>query len=558
MWHNLLTLSSDGCKIIAKLPNGMVPKAELTLKSINEELIALDAGEFYLKEEAVGQFIKGVKSASKDVHVGICVAEKRNAMIELEIDDLAMHASMVVTGAYGGNALRGSELIRVLTEAHVTKGINKLALKKVMQMSSTLAPGETFTQIVAVGKPPITGKNARFVALIEDASKRILMPRKYGNSAKVDMKNLGETITVDAGAELMKRIPATNGIPGYTVLGKAIPPKAGVDALLKEGKGTSLSASDPNLLIADFSGMPLIKERSVDVDNAMCLAQVGVSTGHIKFKGSLVITGNVEPGMIVRATGSITIGGFIESADVQAQGDILVGKGIIGHTVSDDEPRTCVVKSGASVKANYAQYSDIQAAEDIHFAVHCLSNKIQCGKSLKVLDSKMEQGTLSGGRIKVGEKVTCFNLGVEGDTPTHVQVFARYQNLKERLQHQKDIYKEAQEGTMKAIHRELEFKKLPKDKRTDDEEHAITLFKMQVNDRLTKEKSTLDTLQSELDGQLSSNIIEVKNHVYTHVTIQFADEKVLTKREHGASEFFFDGYTIETKAMLREDDISKH
>jgi uncharacterized protein (DUF342 family) len=556
MWKNLLTLSSDGSKVIAKLPSGVVPKSELNLNSIVDELVSLDAGNFYLDEEAVGLFIKSVKSAGKDAQSGVCVAEKRNATIELDIDDQAMRASMIVTGAYAGRAVRGSELIHVLTEAHVTKGINKLALKKVMQISGTLAPGEMFTQLIAVGKPPLAGKNARFVPLVEDVTKRILVPKKYDNSTKVDMKNLGKTITVDAGEMLMKRIPATEGTPGYTVLGKILPPKPGTDALLKSGKGTSISEDDPNILIADYAGMPVIKERSVDVDNALCLQQVGVATGHIKFKGSLVITGNIEPGMIVRATGSITIGGFIESADVQAQGDILVGKGIIGHTVSEDQSRTCIVKSGGSIKANYAQYSDIQAAEDVHFAVHSLSNQIQCGKSLKVIDSKMEQGTLSGGKIKVGEKVTCFNLGVEGDTPTYVQVFARYQSLKERLQNQKEVYKVAQEGTMKAIHRELEFKKLPKEKRTDDESRAIALFKNQVSERLTKEKSLLDMMQRELDEQLAQNTIDVKNHVYTHVTIQFGDEKVLTKREHGASEFFFDGYTIESKAMLRDSDIA--
>ncbi|MCV5244583.1 FapA family protein, partial [Escherichia coli] len=95
---------------------------------------------------------------------------------------------------------------------------------------------------------------------------------------------------------------------------------------MKPGKGTEISKQDPNLLIASVSGTPLIKDKTIEVDNALCLNSVGVNTGHVKFKGNVIIGGNIESGMIVKATGSITVGGFIESADVQAQDDIQVGK----------------------------------------------------------------------------------------------------------------------------------------------------------------------------------------------------------------------------------------
>lgn len=137
------------------------------------------------------------------------------------------------------------------------------------------------------------------------------------------------------------------------------------------------------------------------MDSALCLNHVSVATGHIRFKGNVVIAGDIEPGMIVRATGSITVGGFIESANVQAQGDIDVGKGIIGHMVTDDEERSCVVKSGGSIRANYAQYVELQAADSIHLGVHSIGNIIRCGNDLTVLDSKMTQGTLSAGNAKV-------------------------------------------------------------------------------------------------------------------------------------------------------------
>nr|NKQ94824.1 DUF342 domain-containing protein [Escherichia coli] len=54
---------------------------------------------------------------------------------------------------------------------------------------------------------------------------------------------------------------------------------------------------------------------------------------------------------------------------------------------------------------------------------------------------------------------------------------------------------------------------------------------------------------------LLENTVEAKNKVFTHVTIQFGDEKVLTKREHGASIFKFNQYEIKLSSLLEAEDI---
>ncbi len=301
--------------------------------------------------------------------------------------------------------------------------------------------------------------------------------------------------------------------------------------------------------------MPIIKGKTIDVDNALCLNNVSVATGHVKFKGCVVIAGDVEPGMIVRATGSVTIGGFVESADVQAQGDIEVGKGIIGHTVTDGEDKSCVVKSGGSIKANYAQYSALQASENIQLAVHSMSNDVRCGADLIVLDGSEKQGTLSGGSAKVGGKIVCFNLGVEGDTATNIEAFARFGWYKERIAKHKEQYKLTQEETMDVIRRELEFKKRPKAQRTEEEEHTIDERKAQTSDRMEKVKMALEMLNEEFEQMLETNTVEAKGKVFTHVTIQYGDERVTTKRVHGPSVFTFNQYEIQMSSKLDEEDI---
>lgn len=555
MWNKFVSMSEDSTYVTAKLSPDITVDSNFSTRGLDEALAEISASSFLVLEEEVNKFINCAKEMKGEAYSGMRIAELRNAVVEVELDDDEMLASMVVTGAYDGKPLTGPDIIKALADAHVTKGINKLALKKVMMMSVKLKAGETFTQPVAQGKRPIQGKDARFVPMVEDVSKRVLAPKQEDDGGKVDMKNLGETITVAANQPLMKRIPATKGTPGLTVQGKVIYPKPGNDQPLSEGSGSIISPKDPNVLVAADSGMPIIKPRTVDVENALCLPSVGVGTGHVKFKGNVVINGDIESDMVVRATGSITVGGFIESADVQAKGDIIVAKGIIGHTVPEGVEKSCVVKSGASIKANYAQYAKVQASEDVELSVHCMGNDLSCGKDLTVSDAGGRQGTLSGGVTKVGGKVICINLGVEGDTPTLVEAFARYAKLKEQLSKLKECYKQAQEATMEVVRKELDFKKLPKDERTPEAEQEIEDFKESANETLEQAKSELEVLEADIDEQVDKCTIEAKNKVYTHVTIQYADESLTTKRVHGPSVFSFNKYQIECTSKLGNEAV---
>lgn len=557
MWDKFVAFSEDQNQVLAKLTSDIVVDSNFDTRGLDEALVNLKADDYFVLEDEVARFINLAKEMKSEAYVGIAIAEVRDSTVEVILSDHDMLASMLVTGAYKGNPLKGPQIVQALAQAHVTKGINKLALKKVLVTSHQLKPGETFNQPVAKGKNPVQGADAKFIPLVKDPTKQVLAPKETEQEGKVDMLNLGETITVSENDPLMKRVPATKGTAGITVQGKVIPPKPGNDAMISAGKGTKVSPDNPNLLLAAVSGMPIIKDRGVDVEDALCLPTIGVATGHVKFKGNVVVLGNIESDMVVRATGSLTVGGFIESADVQAQGDIEVAKGIIGHNVSEDQPKSCIVKSGGSIKANYAQFCELQAGNDINLSVHCMNSEVRCGHDLVVSDAGEKQGTLSGGHAKVGGKVTCVNLGVEGDTATSVQAFAWFQMYKERQTKLKDQYKLAQEQTMDIIRRELEFKKTPKAERTPEQEEQLESDKQKANAHLEKVKFARDTNEQELESGLEVYNIEVKNKVYTHVTVQFGEEKVITKRVHGASIFSFNQFEIKCSSMFEEEDLEQ-
>ena len=556
MWQKLLSLDDSKSSVIATFSDDIDLTERLTKNEIESAFAVLQAEQFYVLSEELDRFINWANEGNGKAYAGVTIAEQRNAQLEVKVSDDGMLAHMVVTGPFGGRGLRGNELIHELATAHITKGINKLALKKVLQISKSLRPGEQYTQAIAQGKKPIPGRDARLKPLVPDVTKQILAPKQLGESSKVDMRNLGDTVSVEINQSVLKREPPTIGVAGFTVQGKELPPIEGKDRALKIGKGTKVDASDPDLLVAAISGMPLIKDGTVHIENALCMENIGVKTGHVKFKGCLVVTGNIEAGMVVRATGNILVAGFIESADVQAQGDISVQKGIIGHNVSEGESKTCIVKSGGHIKANYAQYSELQAHDDIHLAMHSLSNEIRCGGNLTVLDSRIQHGTLSGGITKAGGRILCYNLGVEGDTPTSVECFGSYLPTKARVDHLREQYLLAQDKTMQIVRSEIEFKKRPKSERDDNELSEIEAKKTLVNDDMAAIKSALEAASSELEDKLERCVIEVKRQVYTHVTVIFGNEKIITKNEHGASLFSFNQYEISCKSSMLDSDVA--
>ncbi|MCE0495129.1 DUF342 domain-containing protein [Vibrio salinus] len=556
MWKRILTLSSDKKEVIAVMPKDIPAETTLKKDGIIEVLIELGVKDYFIDQESIDIFMKLASEGKKEAFQGITVAKQLNAEVEVILEKDDMQANLLVKGAYGGRGLRGSEIVHALSKGHILKGINKLALKKVLSASVSLSPGEVFTQPVAVGKPAVNGKDARCEPLIEDVSSRVLVPQQKKGSEKLDMKDLGATVTVEEGDAVMRKFYATKGEPGFTVTGKVLDPTPGKDMELKPGKNTELSKDEPDVLVASISGLPIIKSNTVDIDNAMVLKSIGVETGHVKFKGSVVVTGNVEPGMIVRATGDIMIGGFIESADVQAQGDITVTKGIIGRTISDDEGPCCIVKSGQSISASYAQYSFLQAHNDINLHVHSMNNQIMCGRNLIVLEENEKGGTLSGRSAKVGGKVMCYNLGVEGDTATYLHAFAKFDAMKSKVIALKEKYDEMQNKTMDVVRKEIEFKKRKASERTKEEEAQILKEKEIRNREMLEVKTELGRATDELDEKLLTNIVDVKNHLYTHVTVQFGSEKILTKKEHGPTILSFNQHEIKATSKLESDDIS--
>ncbi len=373
------------------------------------------------------------KDSNSSISFQVIIAEIFDADLNLQVsdDDMKVTASGIV--GFGGKALTQEAIIAKLKEKKVTSGIQRKAIDALVEHTNEAPPGAELSVTVAKGKYPINGSNAKFKPLADDARKRVLKPQ-LREDGTADMRDLGAQVTVDPEQPLLQKIPPSKGRPGFTVFGQELEAHDGEDRDFKPGEGTRVSETDSNLIVADRTGMPSFNDNSVQVDDVMQLNNVDVSTGHVKFKGSVIVSGNVSEGMKVTCSGDITVGGYVDSAELYADGNITVRKGCIGRLLNSGETAehdedaddwipdvSTKLVAGGSIWCAYAQYSCLDSQNGVHTdkqLTHC--HVITKGQLAIGGEGRNARGKLIGGTIETCDHIYCGQLGAPAGTKTRI------------------------------------------------------------------------------------------------------------------------------------------
>jgi len=357
------------------------------------------------------------------------IAQVIDAELSITIDDDGMQATAEVTTPYGGEPISRPRLLAELKACGISTGVQRSGIDQILQHCIEAPPGTTIEVTIARGRLPKNGKNARFERLVEDARQRVLRPQERTDGT-VDMRDLGKQITVDAGDPLMRRLPPEGGRDGFTVKGEKLLAEAGDDQALVEGQGSQFSEEQPDLLIATKRGMPWFTHNSANVDDVLTLKSVDVSTGHVDFKGSVIVSGSVTEGMRVTASGDITVAGYVDSAELRAGGNITVRKGCIGHISKEDEQLvldnenfiptlSSKLSSEGSIWCAYAQYAYLESGTGLTVdkqLTHC--HVITSGQAEIGGKDKQARGKIIGGTFETCAPVFAGQLGARAGTRT--------------------------------------------------------------------------------------------------------------------------------------------
>ncbi len=547
MLQQLLRLSSDGRRVyMTVIPKADENTPQIEKKHIVEWLIDQKVASFFRFEDTIVKVLEKI-NASKDEWKGepddVVIAERRDATVSARFDEQKMTAFLRVNGACGGNPIKGNDLLASLKEAQIVRGVKKQTLQKLLTASARLKPGEYLEAPIAAGKCPIPGEDSKLAYLVQDSKARILRPQEREDGT-VDMRDLGKMVTVSEGQPLAKRIPPTKGIEGFRVDGKVLPTTPGKDIPLRLFPGSDFSSNDENIVIATTSGMPILHPEGVEVDNAVCMKSVTVATGHVDFEGSVVINGDVNAGMRVSATGSITVGGVVETAFLEAGGDIIIHNGILGKQLQGDQEITTRMRAKGSVIVKFAQYAHIEAEGDIIISQHAMHCTTRTNSNLYICDQTQRTGTLTGGNHVARCGVKVVTLGATSGVVTRVHAFTGLEAMMtDTIQLGKELESE-HEQLMKVKDAEMKLLQQPANKRPEALIERLAWTKTHHFERIAEIKAKMDSSSSELNSLYRSHTIDVLKHCFPGVYCQIGESTLPVTNELGACRLVTNGKEV--------------
>lgn len=280
--------------------------------------------------------------------------------------------------------------------------------------------GKMIKLVVAKGVPPTPPVDETLELKFNPNAKAMPQVMEDGS---VDYRELGYLQMTSANEPLAIKKPGVSGKPGIDVYGNEIPSKPPKTVAMPSGKNTSVSP-DGLMLIATISGQVVFEDhRRISVAPVYHVKEnVDFSTGNINFNGSVVVHGNVNAGFRVAAEGNIEIMGFVEAADIEAVGDIVVRGGIQGTA-------TTRINAGHDLKALYLQNAVVNASGDV-IVSDSIMNSVIVAKEVRVSGKR---GLLVGGMIRVKTKLFARIIGSRMGTKTRI-VLGYRKELDDRIQ----------------------------------------------------------------------------------------------------------------------------
>lgn len=530
-------------------------KAKLTLRyrgdgerleknTFIKQLETTEIGRFFILMDEFLVVLNGYNEFVDSLHVaedGIgtefsgVVAEKKNAHLRVIIAEDEMSADAQIFAAYGGNHVSANQIVKSAQDQGVTFGFDKQKLVALAAKASKGPPGDEFQATVAFGKEPINGTNAKFEQLVPCFKDRVLKPQVANEkSDQVDMRNLGVLVSVKPGDELMRKIPYTKGQRGQSVTGNVIDTIDGQDAELVSGNGSEISVKDRYLLVATITGLPRKLDNGMAVEDVFEVPKVDISTGNIDYDGSVVVNGDVGEGMTVSAKGDVNITGFVDSAHIEAQGDVVIGKSAIGRQIEGHESYSTVIKAGGNVFIRHAQYIEVFCDKSVTVEKQLLHSKI-FAKDVLIGTEENPNGKIIGGHMNLTGSLKAGTLGAPAGSPSLIefnQLFDKIVSKRDELKAKVDEQKNIMEDIKTAVEH---IKELPnsdeKKSLLTESIHSFEKHKKISNHLLAKNKA----LEKKQKGLFESCRVEIKDRVYTGIEIAFGNEKTRTKREHGPS-----------------------
>ena len=318
-------------------------------------------------------------------------------------------------------------IVNAMASGGITSGIDSNMVTSMYQNPRYF---ELFA--LAVGTPAIEGVDGSIIERFPRAPEAEVKINADGNA---DYRSQNYVQAIKKDDVICDIILPVQGTAGMRVDGKAVMPKNVKPAKIPRGSNTAVTEDGLSLVaVMDghlvYSGSSFSVKPILDIDG-----DVDYSTGNIDYHGDVHIRGDIRENFSVHATGSITVEGLVEAANVEAGGDILISSGVLGDN-------RALIKSRGTIRAKYLENCVVFAGKCV-YADCIITSQVYSDDSIEVTSGR---GTVIGGSLTAANSIKAKIIGSQSGRKTELEL-GILPYVQEQLQND--------EEDMRRIHREM-------------------------------------------------------------------------------------------------------
>ena len=389
--------------------------------------------------------------------------------------------------------------------------------------------------IVAQGRDGIPGQDGYFEYLFTPEEYAAPKIREDGS---VDYTNMSGLQNVHKGDKVAIYHPAVQGVDGYTIYGGELKVKPAKDLPPVRGKGI---LRENNEYFAQSDGKIEAKRGKLDIQQVhQIFGDVTLIIGKVEFFGDVIINGNVESGVTIRAGRNIEVHGTTGNATLFAGGDVILSRGIQGGGK---------ISARGSVYADFIENTTVEAGGVVQS--NTILNAQVYAKDMVVTTGK--RGCIIGGYAHGLKGIQAMSVGSDVDVRTILHCGYEPEDYERLLdvKHKEAEMKEKLADLVENMTDALREKRMRGSSTSADTEAKLSEWNklkdsyFQELDSISLERERLEEIMEESKGAC----IKVAGNVYRNVIIGINAEQMVVDKETRFMKYSADKGVIEATVM---------
>lgn len=386
-------------------------------------------------------------------------------------------------------------IMSFLAKCGISYGIDRKEIRKLVK------DGKSDKEyLIASGTDAVNGNDGYYEYFFDLPKECVLSENEDGTA---DFSNLDSLIKINVGDVIAKYHRSTVGTDGCDVFGKKIVAKKGREIPMLKGTGFMV-LNDKITYVSRYTGALSMHDGHIFIERILVMSEVKITDKVIRYDGTVFITGDVNSGSEIRASGDIVISGHMESSLLVSGGNVSIKGGA-----------TCPVRGGIDAKGNVsAKFLEGVKINAMNVYANSFVNCTILAKGMVKTFGK--DGSIYGGTTQSFLGIETANLGSKGGAKTIISLGVVDNIYSDYLQRQKELERDNEElQTLEAEKirlNELGVKSREMLQWKIRISAAVDVKKKMINERINEIKAIEETISNSNKATAS-----ISNHIYAGV-----------------------------------------